>query len=96
MKTPKQFYHKLIGRWHSSIFNVRYFRRADCDNDHYLVVAKVGERLEVSKQAAQESDLNRFNLKLTELEVRKQYHINTANRFVALENLNDSEDIKRV
>jgi hypothetical protein len=40
-------------RWHSSILDVRYFREADCDTDHYLVVAKVRERLEVIKQAAQ-------------------------------------------
>jgi len=36
------------------------------------VVAKVRERLAVSKQVAQEFDVERFNLrKLSELEVRK-------------------------
>ena len=29
---------------------------AECDTDHYLVVAKVRERLAVRKQAAQKSD----------------------------------------
>ena len=49
------------------------FRGADRDTDHYLVVAKVRERLAVSKQAAQKSDGERFNLgKLNELEDRKQ------------------------
>ena len=33
--------------------------------------------------------------KLSELEVRKQYHIKTANMFAVLENLNESEDINR-
>jgi len=57
------------------------------------VVAKVRERLAVSKQAAQKFDGERFNLrKLNELEVRKQYQ---TNRFAALENLSDSEDINR-
>jgi hypothetical protein len=28
-------------RWHSSILDVRSFRGVECDNDHYLVVAKV-------------------------------------------------------
>jgi hypothetical protein len=37
-------------RWHSSIFDVRSFRGADCDTDHYLVVAKVRERLAVNKE----------------------------------------------
>ena len=57
---------------------------------------KVRERLAVSKQAAQRFDGERFNLmKLNELEVRKQYQIETTNRFTALENLSDDEDINR-
>jgi hypothetical protein len=41
-----------------------------------MMVAKVRERLAVSKQAAEKLDEERFNLrKLNELEVRKQYHI---------------------
>jgi len=61
-----------------------------------MVVEKVKERLAVSKQAAQKFEGERFNLrKLKELEVRKQYKIKITNRFVVLENLNDSEDINR-
>jgi hypothetical protein len=52
------------------------------------VVAKVRERLAVIKQAAQNFDVERFNLKkLSELEVRKEYQIKISNRFAALENL---------
>jgi len=40
--------------------------------------------------------LERFNLrKLNELEVRKQSQIKISNRFAALENLSDNEDINR-
>jgi hypothetical protein len=37
-------------RQHSNVrvLDVRSFKAADCDTDHYLVVAKVRERLEVS------------------------------------------------
>jgi hypothetical protein len=39
--------------------------------------------------------VDRFNFrKLNELEVRQQYQVRISNRFAALENLNDSEDIK--
>ena len=73
---------------------VRSFRGADCDTDHYLVVANDGKRLALSKQTAQKFDGERFNLrKLSELEVRKQYQIEITNRFLALENLIDGKDI---
>ena len=50
----------------------------------------------VSKQRAQKSDTGRFNLrKLNELEVRKHYQIKISNRFAALDNLNNSDDINR-
>jgi hypothetical protein len=50
--------------------------------------------LTISKQAAQNFDGERFNLKkLNELEIRKQYQIKISNRFAALENFSDSEDI---
>ena len=78
------------------ILDTRSFRRADCDTDHYLVITKVRERLAVSKQAAEKFDVERFNLrKLSELEVMKQYQIDSTNRFAALENLIDSKDINR-
>jgi len=68
-------------RWYSGILDVRIFRGADYDTNHYLVVAKVRERLAVGEQAAQKFDGERFNTrKLSELEVRKQYQIDITNR----------------
>jgi len=52
--------------------------------------------LTVSKQAVQQFDGERFNLRqLNELEVRKEYQIENTNRFAALDNLNDGEEINR-
>jgi hypothetical protein len=50
-KTHNQIYHILVdGRRHSNVLDVRSFRARDCDTDHYLVVARVRERLAVNKQ----------------------------------------------
>jgi len=96
-KTHNQIDHILIDRrGHLSILYVRSFRVADCDTGHYLVVAKVRERLAVSKQAAQKFNGERFNLrKLNVLEVRKGYKIEITNRFAALGNLSDDKNINR-
>jgi hypothetical protein len=74
-KTHNQIDHILIDRRRqSSILDIRSFRAADCDTDHYLVVANVRERLAVSKQTAQRVHLERFNLKkLNEVEGKEQY-----------------------
>jgi hypothetical protein len=64
----------LIDRkWHSSILEIRFFRGADCNTDHSVVVEEVRERLAVTKETTRKFDVERFNLKeLRELEVRKQ------------------------
>jgi len=96
-KAHNQIDHELIGRrWHSSVLDVRSFWGADCDTDHYLVIAKVRERLAAGKQATRRFDRQRFNLtKLNEPEVREQYQTEITNRSAALENLNDDEDVNR-
>jgi len=96
-KTHNQTDHILIDRkGQSSVLDVPSLRGAVCDTDHYLVIEKVRERLAVGKQAAQRFDMQRFNLrKLNGPEVREQYQIDITNRFAALENLSDDEDVDR-
>jgi hypothetical protein len=63
-KTHNQIDNILIDmRWHSNIFDLRMCRAADCDTDHYLVVANVRERLAVNKQRSHTFHMERFNLK---------------------------------
>jgi hypothetical protein len=71
-----------------------YFRAADCDSDHYLVVAKVRERLAVNKQKSQIFHMERFNLKkLNEVEGKEQFHVEVSNRFSALEDMDAEVEI---
>jgi hypothetical protein len=95
--THNQIDHILIDRRrHSSVLDVRFLRGADCDSDHYLVVAKVRERLAVGKRMVNKMTVERFNLKqLNEEEVKKQYQVTIKNNFATLENLDDNGDINR-
>jgi hypothetical protein len=59
-------------------------------------VAKVRERLIVSKQTTHGVHMERFNLKkLNEVEGKQQYRVEISNRFVTLENLDTEVDINR-
>jgi hypothetical protein len=81
---------------HSSVLDVRSFKGADCDTDHYLVVVKRREGLAVTKRLTQKFDMERFNLKkLDEVEGKEQYQVEISNRFAALENSDDDVNINR-
>ena len=59
-----------------------------CDTDHYLVCAIIQERLSLKKGIKQHLEADRYNLnKLVDRETRKEYQIDVANRFSALEGL---------
>jgi endonuclease/exonuclease/phosphatase family metal-dependent hydrolase len=62
-KTHNQIDHILADRQrHSNVPDVRSLRAADCDSDHYLVVAKVRERLAVNKRRTHRLHMESFNL----------------------------------
>jgi len=53
-KTHNSIDHKLIDkRWQSIILDIRSFREADRNTDHYMGVSKAMEKLAVNKQATQ-------------------------------------------
>jgi hypothetical protein len=78
-------------RRHSNILDVRSFRGADYDTDHYTVLR---ERISVSKRTRQKFDVERFDLKrLDDVEVREKYQVEISNIFATLESLDESFDI---
>jgi hypothetical protein len=79
-------------RRHSNILEVRSFRAADCDTDHYFVVTKVRERLAVSKQSTRRVHMERFNLKKLS---KERYRVEISNRSAALENLDTEGDVNK-
>jgi hypothetical protein len=94
-ENPQSVDHILVDRRrHSNVLDVRTFKSAGCDSDHYLVVAKVRERLAVNKQGSQRFDMERFNLnKLNDGESNEQFRVEVSNRFAALEDLDTQVEI---
>jgi hypothetical protein len=82
-------------RRHSSIIDVQSFRGADCETYNYLVVAKVRERLAVSKRAAQKIDKETCNMKNTkEGGVKEEYQV-TIRKFCSSGKLEDSGHVNK-
>jgi hypothetical protein len=90
--------HILIDRQkHSSVLDDRSLRVADCDRDHYLVVAKIRERLAVNSQGSHKFHMERFNLKkLNEIEDKEKYRVEVSTRFAAFEDLDAEVEINTI
>jgi hypothetical protein len=57
-------------------------------------LAKLRDRISVSKRSRQKFDLERSDLKkLNDIEVKEKYRVEMSNRFAALESLDESFDI---
>jgi hypothetical protein len=94
-KTHNQIDHILVDRQrHSNVLNVLSFRAADCNSDHYLVVAKVRERLAVNKQRSHSLHTEIYILKkFNEVEGKEQFRVEVSNRFAPLEDLDVEVEI---
>jgi len=70
--------------------NIIFEGGAGCDIERYMGVGKVRERMLVSKQAAQNFDVEKYHFKhLNNVKVRKQYQPKVVKKVAALENLSD-------
>ncbi|KAJ4442895.1 hypothetical protein ANN_04488 [Periplaneta americana] len=90
--THNQIDHILIDkRRHTSIVDIRTFRGADCNSDHYLVIGELRERLSVAKRVEQQVNITKFNiLKLKDEEAKQNYQVEISN-FATLESSDEVE-----
>ena len=83
-----------------SVVDIRTFREADCNSDHYLVIGELRERLSEVKRVEQQVNIRRFNIpKLKDVETKQQYQVEISNRFAALESSDEvgkELDVNRV
>jgi hypothetical protein len=71
--------------------------RQQTDRDHYLMVAKIRERIAVNKQGSHKFQMERFNLKkLNEVEGKEKYPVEVSNRFAALQDLDAEFEINTI
>ena len=83
--TTHQIDHVLVKRkFRTSLLDVRAYRGADCDSDHYLVISRIRLKL-ATKRTRVEGKAKIDVEKLKEAEERLQYQIEVDNRFAALE-----------
>ena len=83
--TTNQIDHVLVKRkFRSALMDVRVYRGADCDSDHYMVAAKIRIKLTTKRRnGGQTPKINTEKLK--EEVARTQYQVEVRNRFAALD-----------
>ena len=89
--TTNQINHMLVKRkFRISLLDVRAYRGADCDSDHYLVISRILMKLTTKRsQAEGKAKINVEKLK--DAETRLQYQIEVENRFAALEDKEEED-----
>ena len=92
--TINQIDHVMVKRrFRSALTDVRVFRGADCDSDHFMLGVKIRIKLKVMKTRMTRREV--FNCeKLQNEEEKIQYQLVVENKFSALENMEDMDEVR--
>lgn len=92
-----QIDHVLIDPRHkTSVLDVHSLRSVECGSDHYLVLAKVRQRIALEKRQNTTKAPERIAVnKLKRREIAEEFRLKLQNRFQRLET-NDEEDVENV
>ncbi len=90
--TRNQIDHVTINRkWRSSLQDLRVYRGADVNSDHYLLIAKIKLKLKNPDNSGEKSVRKYDVSKLKDLEVVSEFKLQLRNRFTALQDDHENE-----
>ena len=90
-RTTNQIDHVIVNnKWRRSLLNVRVYKGADVNSDHYLLKSTI--RLKLRKTPSQNQCKRRLDIEKIKIpDVKKAFKLELKNRFSALDNT-DTED----
>ncbi|XP_055997977.1 uncharacterized protein LOC130047325 [Ostrea edulis] len=91
-RTTNQIDHMIINnKWRRSLYDVKVYRGADVNSDHYLLKATI--KLKLRRDHQQQGMKRKFDIdKLKIPNINKAFNLELKNRFKALENNPDDQD----
>ncbi|XP_045496887.1 craniofacial development protein 2-like [Colias croceus] len=88
--TVNQIDHVLVDSRHgSNLEDVRTYRGADCDSDHFLLLIKIKAKIRIQRSGGSEGIVNLDTEKLKDIDIRKSFQLELKNRFQELDNIED-------
>ena len=86
--TVNQIDHVMVNRrFRTAVTDVRSYRGADCDSDHFMVVTRVKVKIKKTRNSARRikrPDIEKLNIR----EERERYQVAVQNRIEQLEEIN--------
>lgn len=96
-RTNNQIDHVLINAKHrNALLDVRSFRGADCDTDHYCTIAKLKAKLKTGGTAKTQKMEHLDTEKLQDKTIKNNFQAQLANRLSVLQTLDDDDKLENL